>query len=494
MMKSSRLLTIMLSIVFAVIATSTAKADIGQMIQDGIDYLEANQDESGLWGTDKETPYRDSKVIVDVLARLAANHTVDPEILDAGYQAVYYVSTSSTDYLARKIIASASVNDGVVYPNLIDSLVNMQNSDGGWGYQKYYGSNTLETSLAIKALVAASYEDPEPSVLTPAGTFLVETQNNDPINGDYGWAFVGEGDSRVLFTAHAVTALSALQDNYTGYDFSTQIENAFVWLKNAQHGDNGFGSNESYSNAYETGLAICAMVAQDPAAPAVRDAWDYLENTQLLNGSWDSDAYSTAMAISGLNCIDPDNFVYEYLPGDVDMYEGQWPPIVNYDDAAYLKDYLQGYPSSHPCLKVGPSYNLWASADVNGDCIVDVADYTYLFDYLQGRIPSLSFCPDFEPVWPTPPPSWPVDPPPGWPDCYEGRLVNDTMQSGGVYIAGDCNHNGTALELGDVVSMISMYRGIADAEYTFPCPPHGDDFAPEADPNGNCVALELAMW
>lgn len=173
------------------------------------------------------------------------------------------------------------------------------------------------------------------------------------------------------------------------------------------------------------------------------------------------------------------------------MYEGHWPPVVNSDDATYLKNFIQGYPSSHPCLKVGPSYNLWASADVNGDCQVDVDDLYYLNAYLLGQTPSSSFCPDFEPVWPTPPPVWPPNPPPDWPDCYEDRLVNDTMQSGGAYIAGDCNHNRTPLELGDVVSMIGMYRGIADPDYTYSCPPHGDDFAPEADPNGNCVAFEL---
>ena len=65
--------------------------------------------------------------------------------------------------------------------------------------------------------------------------------------------------------------------------------------------------------------------------------------------------------------------------------------------------------------------------------------------------------------------------------------------SGGdcVYIPGDCNHNGAALELGDVIAMISMYRGTVDPYYTCDCPPHGSVFAPEADPDGNCVALEL---
>lgn len=61
-----------------------------------------------------------------------------------------------------------------------------------------------------------------------------------------------------------------------------------------------------------------------------------------------------------------------------------------------------------------------------------------------------------------------------------------------IYIPGDCDHNGTPLELGDVVTMIGLYRGTGQPQYTCPCPPYGDDFAPGADPNGNCVALELS--
>lgn len=59
-----------------------------------------------------------------------------------------------------------------------------------------------------------------------------------------------------------------------------------------------------------------------------------------------------------------------------------------------------------------------------------------------------------------------------------------------VYTSGDCNHNGTPLELGDVIAMISMYRGTIDP-YTCDCAPHGIEFAATADPNGNCIANEL---
>ena len=60
-----------------------------------------------------------------------------------------------------------------------------------------------------------------------------------------------------------------------------------------------------------------------------------------------------------------------------------------------------------------------------------------------------------------------------------------------VYIPGDCNHNGVPLELGDVVTMIGLYRGTSEVQYTCPCPPQGDDFAAEADLDGNCVPMEL---
>ncbi|MCK4858585.1 MAG: hypothetical protein KAT58_11495, partial [candidate division Zixibacteria bacterium] len=60
-----------------------------------------------------------------------------------------------------------------------------------------------------------------------------------------------------------------------------------------------------------------------------------------------------------------------------------------------------------------------------------------------------------------------------------------------VYIPGDCNHNGNSLELEDIIAMIGMYRGTVMPPYECFCPPHGDNFTPTADPNGNCVANEL---
>ncbi len=63
---------------------------------------------------------------------------------------------------------------------------------------------------------------------------------------------------------------------------------------------------------------------------------------------------------------------------------------------------------------------------------------------------------------------------------------------GCVYTPGDCDYNGTPLELGDVIAMIGTYRGSLAPPYECSCPPHGSNFTPTADPNGNCVANELS--
>lgn len=61
------------------------------------------------------------------------------------------------------------------------------------------------------------------------------------------------------------------------------------------------------------------------------------------------------------------------------------------------------------------------------------------------------------------------------------------------YIPGDCDHNGTPLEISDVITMIGNYRGSVEPYYDCNCgvDPPGPYFAATADPNGNCVANEL---
>ena len=76
---------------------------------------------------------------------------------------------------------------------------------------------------------------------------------------------------------------------------------------------------------------------------------------------------------------------------------------------------------------------------------------------------------------------------------FHARVVLDLQEAPPCeYWVGDCNHNTIPMELGDVIAMIGMYRGTLEPPYTCPCPPHGDNFTPDADPNSNCTANELS--
>jgi hypothetical protein len=81
-------------------------------------------------------------------------------------------------------------------------------------------------------------------------------------------------------------------------------------------------------------------------------------------------------------------------------------------------------------------------------------------------------------------------------DRFCDAVFSFTVDESGdcVYVAGDCNNNGVPLELGDVVTMIGLYRGSTEPSYVCDCgvDPPGPEFPATADPNGNCVPMELS--
>ena len=284
-------LALCLSVIWLFAITPVCPRAQESAVNDGVNWLLANQDISGFWGMDKETPFRDAAVVLDILGRLNA----DTAAINNGLKAVHSIRINSADYLARKIIAVVPISGGSVPSYLVDGLANMQNLDGGWGYQKGYGSNNLETALALRGLKAASYSNM--SRLGQGVSYLISQQNPDS-----GWSFVTGDSSRVFYTAHAIIALTALQGDFS---VSTQIRRGVNWLKTQAHPDGGFGTGTN-SNPYETGLAMAALVKGSYSGPEITKAMNYLETTQLPNGSWNVDAYSTAKAIYGLNHVGPD--------------------------------------------------------------------------------------------------------------------------------------------------------------------------------------------
>ncbi|MCP4581537.1 MAG: hypothetical protein GY839_07940 [candidate division Zixibacteria bacterium] len=101
----------------------------------------------------------------------------------------------------------------------------------------------------------------------------------------------------------------------------------------------------------------------------------------------------------------------EYMPGDVNIFRGAWPPLVIGNDVTYFVNYFRGMENNPPCNLGG----FFASADINGDCRVIGSDVTRLVEYFRGQV-SMSFCPEYYPAWPTTD-DLPLLAPQGWPNC-----------------------------------------------------------------------------
>ena len=78
------------------------------------------------------------------------------------------------------------------------------------------------------------------------------------------------------------------------FNIKNSITNAAAYLLAHQKSDGGFGS--SPSTVYETALSFLALLesGQGSALP-LQQAINYITTTQSADGSWNEDAYSTAL-------------------------------------------------------------------------------------------------------------------------------------------------------------------------------------------------------
>jgi len=133
----------------------------------------------------------------------------------------------------------------------------------------------------------------------------------------------------------------------------------------------------------------------------------------------DTTLYDVAVVSGETTTLDvgmyPIQVGYEYLPGDVNMSAGSWPPGATGPDVTYLVNFFRGLPTSVPCKFDGDLGLFWASADANGDCNIIGSDVTKLVNVFRG-IGSVLFCTDYETVWPTPA-DLPAEAPVDWPEC-----------------------------------------------------------------------------
>ncbi len=110
-----------------------------------------------------------------------------------------------------------------------------------------------------------------------------------------------------------------------------------------------------------------------------------------------------------------------YFPGDINMWVGDWPPLVIGADVSYLVNYFRN--KAEPCFLD----SFFGPADVNGDCAVIGSDVTYLVNYFR-NLNDLTYCPFHPTNWPESS-DLPGEMPFNWPNCQEIEEISNSRQT-----------------------------------------------------------------
>ncbi len=251
-------------------------------VAEGINWLATQQQADGSFGATAASLATEVQSTTEVLL---AYQTLGQTSQLAYVPALSFLNANTevnTEFLARKIVVNAQAGNDVTA--LINELLTHQNLDGGFGDQPGYDSSVFDTAFALEALAAANYNSGQ-FVAAAVGYLL----NRQRANG--GWAD-GDNDSAVFVTAQAMRALWYYRSTYQGVTGAlTQAQNFTL----SQRGVNGL-----WSENFETALALIAIVPNVTDLALISNSVAALEAAQLANGSWNDDAYTTALALRAL--------------------------------------------------------------------------------------------------------------------------------------------------------------------------------------------------
>jgi squalene cyclase len=270
---------------FLIISSASAQAP---EITNGLSYLTSSQNPDGFWGYETTS----IEIIPSTVSVIETLQILDQTSLLNYSNAISWLQSQpleTTDYLSERIYAlSVLGTDGDLLLSYLDDLT------GAWGGYDDFEVNNFDTTLALKALNRTQYSDQE--VISYALGYLLSTQNTDG-----GWGFYEGDESNVYMTALVLKVLSSFNGIY---DLQTEIDNAVAYIIAKQNTDGGFGS--SSSTVYETSLTFEALISSNADISAIASsAINYLLTTQLPNGSWEDDPYSTALALRALANVKP---------------------------------------------------------------------------------------------------------------------------------------------------------------------------------------------
>lgn len=188
----------------------------------------------------------------------------------------------NAEYLARRIVVNAVAGADVAVD--INALVARQNADGGFGDQPGSASSIFDTAYALEALSAASYTSG--NFVAAAVGYLLNKQS-----AAGGWAN-NDNLPSVFITAQAMRGLRSYQSTYQGVSAALTAAQNFLLAQR---------SAGNWIEPFETAAALLAIVPGVTDIALISGSAQALQASQLPNGSWVDDPYTTALALQALH-------------------------------------------------------------------------------------------------------------------------------------------------------------------------------------------------
>jgi len=285
---------ILFLITVALIASPTNDA-----INSGIGWIKLNQNPDSTWG-EKHNDFLSTFAVLRALIL-----SEEDSLFDVGLERFMNFSIPSLDHVSRYLEVISPFSPDTT--GLIDTLLTYQNQDGGFGALRYYDSNPLDVALLLRALSAVDYAD-----YNRIGTIIYYIVNEQKDNY---WCDIDDSSS-VYITA---LTLISLEKFHGIYDLSQQINNGATWLVEQQNENGSFG--EDTTSIYESALSFIALQQGSSLegigyrkgigdrvigySEGVNKAKKFLLSVQDSSGSWNDNAYETALAILALSTMSP---------------------------------------------------------------------------------------------------------------------------------------------------------------------------------------------
>jgi streptogramin lyase len=265
---------------------SVAHAQAGGGAGGGLSWLRAAQRSDGTWYGEPRLAIRDTAEAVRAFELLAPADLAIQEALDA----LAAEAASSIDLEARRLTILAGHVPALALSDALGQLLAAQAADGGWGIQRSFASSeALDTALAVRPLIAAQASSVDP--LFAAVACLDRLQNAD---GGFSRIQADTSDlptsAEVLLGLHALAGVVAM---------GSEVSETIAFLLAKQNADGGFPILAGGPSDITT--TVLTMRALELSGANVSSAFPrartYILGTQLADGSWADDPYTTALAV-----------------------------------------------------------------------------------------------------------------------------------------------------------------------------------------------------